>query len=163
MKIFRRVLIFLLIVLIVIQFFRPSKNVSAQTSSNDITLLHPIPGEVKSILNKACNDCHTNNTRYPWYFQIQPFAWWLEDHILEGKKELNFSEFASYRLRRQYHKMEEVIEQVEDNLMPIEEYTYLHKDAKLTQDEKGKIISWANAIMDTMKTKYPLDSLVKKK
>jgi thiamine pyrophosphate-dependent acetolactate synthase large subunit-like protein len=163
MKIVKKILVFLLIVLIIMQFFRPSKNVSAQTSSNDITLLHPIPGDVKSILSKACNDCHTNNTKYPWYAQIQPMAWWLEDHILEGKKELNFSEFALYRLRKQYKKMEEVVEQVEDNLMPLEEYAYVHGDSKLTADEKAKVIGWANGIMTSMKAKYPMDSLIAKK
>ena len=163
MKIIRGILIFLLIVLIVIQFFRPTKNVSAQTSSNDITLLYAIPGDVKNILSKACNDCHTNNTKYPWYSHIQPIAWWLEDHVEEGKKHLNFSEYASYRLRKQYHKMEEVEETVEDNVMPLESYTYVHTDAKLTKEEKQKLIDWSKAVRDTMEAKYPMDSLIAKK
>ena len=152
-----------MIAFIVIQFFRPEKNVSAQTSSNDITLLYPIPGDVKTILNKACNDCHSNNTKYPWYSQIQPVAWWLDDHVKEGKKHLNFSEYASYRLRKQYHKMEEVQETVEENFMPLESYTWVHKDAVLTKEEKDKIITWSRAIRDTMEAKYPMDSLVAKK
>jgi hypothetical protein len=163
MKIFKRILVFLLIVLIVIQFFRPKKNVSAQTSPNDITLLYPIPGDVKSILNKACDDCHSNNTRYPWYSQIQPIAWWLEDHIKEGKQHLNLSDFASYRLRKQYHKMEEVEEMVDENHMPLSSYTFIHTDAKLSKEEKDKLVAWSRAIRDTMEAKYPMDSLVAKK
>ena len=153
----------MLIVLIAIQFFRPSKNVSAQTSRNDITLLYPIPGDVKSILNRACYDCHSNNTTYPWYSHIQPVAWWLEDHIEEGKKELNFSEYAAYRLRRQYHKMEEVEEMVNDKKMPLESYTFIHTNANLSTEEKDKLIAWTKTIRDTMETKYPMDSLVNKK
>jgi hypothetical protein len=123
-------------------------------------LLYPIPGDVKTILVKACNDCHSNNTTYPWYSQIQPVAWWLDDHIQEGKKHLNISEFASYRLRKQYHKMEEVEEMLADGAMPLESYTYIHKDAKLTKEEKDKVIAWSKAIRDTMEAKYPMDSLV---
>ncbi|HEX8331236.1 MAG TPA: heme-binding domain-containing protein [Segetibacter sp.] len=163
MKIFRKVLLFLLVAFIVMQFFRPEKNLSGQTSRNDIMTLYPIPGDVKSILVKACNDCHSNNTTYPWYSNIQPVAWWLDDHIKEGKKHLNISEFASYSLRRQYHKMEEVEEMVEKKEMPLESYTYIHKDANLTEDERNKIIAWSVSIRDTMKAKYPMDSLVAKK
>ncbi len=160
MKILKKVLVLLLIAFIVIQFFRPDRNASAQTSPNDIMLLYPIPGDVKTILVKACNDCHSNNTTYPWYSQIQPVAWWLDDHIQEGKKHLNISEFASYRLRKQYHKMEEVEEMLADGAMPLESYTYIHKDAKLTKEEKDKVIAWSKAIRDTMEAKYPMDSLV---
>lgn len=163
MKIFKRVLIFLLIILIALQFFRPSKNISAQTSRNDISLLYPLPEEVKSILKKACNDCHSNNTTYPWYAHIQPVAWWLDVLFLEGKKELNFSEFGAYRLRRQYHKMEEVEEMVNDKKMPLESYTFIHTNANLTQQEKDRLITWSKAIRDTMEAKYPMDSLVAKK
>jgi hypothetical protein len=163
MKIFKKILVILLIAFIAIQFFRPERNVSAQTSRNDIMLLYPIPADVKPILVKACNDCHSNNTTYPWYSNIQPVAWWLDDHIKEGKKHLNISEFASYSLRRQYHKMEEVEEMVEKKEMPLESYTYIHKDADLTQEERNKVIAWSKAIRDTMEAKYPMDSLVKKK
>lgn len=163
MKILKKLLVFLLIAFVAIQFFRPQKNVSAQTSPNDFMLLYPIPGDVKTILVKACNDCHSNNTTYPWYSQIQPVAWWLDDHIKDGKKHWNTSEFASYSLRKQYHKMEEVVEMVKEGEMPLESYTYIHRDAKLTQDEKNKIINWAEAIKDTMEARYPMDSLVAKK
>jgi hypothetical protein len=163
MKMIKRILVFLLIVLIVLQFFRPEKNLSGQTSRNDIMTLYAIPADVKTILVKACNDCHSNNTTYPWYSNIQPVAWWLDDHIKDGKKHLNISEFASYSLRRQYHKMEEVEEMVEKKEMPLESYTYIHKDANLTQEERNKVIAWSKAIRDTMEAKYPMDSLVAKK
>ena len=163
MKIIKKIIVSLLIAFIVIKFFRPKKNVSAQTSSNDITLLYSIPADVKTILAKACNDCHSNNTKYPWYSQIQPVAWWLDDHVKEGKKHFNISEFASYRLRKQYHKMEEVEETVGEDVMPLPSYTWIHKDAVLTKEEREKIIAWSKAIRDTMEAKYPMDSLVAKR
>lgn len=86
------ILITLLVVLVVIQFFHPAKNISTVKSPNDIAVLHNVPANVSTILDKACNDCHSNNTRYPWYNNIQPVAWWLDNHVQEGKGELNFNE-----------------------------------------------------------------------
>jgi len=153
----------LLICLVIIQFIRPAKNTNTIDASKQITAVAAVPENVNVILKKACNDCHSNNTNYPWYSNIQPVYFWLNDHIKEGKREINFDEFASYRLRRQYHKMEELIEQVKEGEMPLSSYTLIHKDAKLTDAERTTLTSWAQGIMDSMKAKYPIDSLVKKK
>ena len=163
MKLWKKVLIGVFIVFILIQFIQPKRNVSAQTSSNDITLVHYVPGEVKTILNKACYDCHSNNTRYPWYANIQPVAWWLNDHIQEGKHELNFSEFASYSPRKQYRRLEQTADLVREGEMPLSSYTLIHTDAKLTEQEKQAIYSWTSVAMDSMKARYPIDSLLRKK
>ena len=160
MKIFKKILIVLLVVFIIIQFFRPKKNVQTTISSNDIVAHMAVPTNVQNILYKACYDCHSNNTTYPWYAEVQPAAWWLDDHIKEGKKELNFNEFASFRLRRQFHKLEEITEVVKSKEMPLESYTVIHSDADLTQEERETLISWAGATMETMRAKYPMDSLM---
>jgi hypothetical protein len=153
----------LLISFLVIQFFRPVKNVSAAPQAKALAAAYPLPEEVKQLLNTACNDCHSNNTVYPWYAHVQPVAWWLSGHIEEGKKELNFDEFNGYRPRRQYHKMEEVIELVKEGEMPLESYTWIHKKAQLTAEQKTQITTWAQSVMTAMQQKYPIDSLVKKK
>lgn len=163
MKILKKILIILLIGFIVIQFFRPTKNVSAQTSTNDITTLYAVPGDIKVILEKACNDCHSNNTKYPWYAEIQPVAWWLADHVEEGKAHLNFSEFASYNLRKQYHKLEETEEMIKEKHMPLDSYLWMHGDADLTTDERQKLAQWSVDIRKQMEAKYPIDSLIRKK
>lgn len=163
MKTWKKVLLGIVIVFILIQFIQPKKNLSAQTSRNDINLLYPVPGNVKTILSKACNDCHSNNTKYPWYSYAQPVAWWLDDHIKEGKAHLNFNEFASYSLRKQYHKLEEVEETVNEGEMPLNSYTVIHTDAKLSSQEKQVLIKWATSVRDTMKARYPIDSLERRK
>lgn len=162
-KILKYTGLFLLGVLVLIQFIHPKKNKSEGPQPNYIGNNFSIPDDVKSILAKACNDCHSNNTRYPWYSKIQPVHWWLDKHIKEGKKGVNFDEYTSKRLRYQYHKMEEVIEQLKDGKMPLNSYTWTHKDARLSADEKTKIIDWANSVMDTLKARYPIDSLIRKK
>jgi hypothetical protein len=156
----KKILIGLLIVLIAIQFFRPKKNISTTTSANDITTLYATPTDVQNILGKACYDCHSNNTRYPWYAEVQPVAWWLNDHIEEGKHELNFSEFGTYRLRKQFKRLDGTIELVKKGAMPLKSYTLIHTDAKLTDQEKESLFKWASGIMDTMRAKYPADSLI---
>ena len=87
----------------------------------------------------------------------------MHHHVNEGKKELNFDEYTNRNLRFQYHKMEEVVEMIKENEMPLDSYTWIHKDAKLTDEEKSTLVNWADGIRDTMKSKYPLDSLIRKK
>lgn len=162
MRFLRRLLVVLLIVFIVIQFFRPKKNIAEGPQPNNIASVYPVPDHVKGILAKACYDCHSNNTKYPWYNNIQPVAWWLADHVDEGKRELNFDEFASYSLRKQYKKLEEVNGQVKEGEMPLKSYTLIHTDAKLTEDEKRTLAEWVESTRSTMEAKYPMDSLVRK-
>lgn len=161
-KFFKWFLILILIIFIAIQFFRPLKNKSEGISKNDITTLYSVPDSIMSILKVACYDCHSNNTVYPWYAEIQPVAWWLNNHIVDGKKRLNYSEFAKYRIRKQYIKFEETEKLVKENFMPLPSYTWIHKDAILTERQKLAIISWSSAIRDSIKAHYTPDSLIRK-
>jgi hypothetical protein len=161
-KIFKRILIALLIIFIAIQFIRPAKNRSEGISANDISTKYPVPDSVQAILKVACYDCHSNNTRYPWYSEIQPVAWWLNNHIKDGKRGLNFSEFTSYRIKKQFHRLDDINKQVKKNEMPLSSYTLIHTDAKLTEGQKLAIAAWATSIRDSIKAHYPPDSLVKK-
>ncbi|MER3499598.1 MAG: cytochrome C [Chitinophagaceae bacterium] len=155
----KKLLLLFLIALIVIQFFHPKRNISLASQPNNIATAHTVPAEVKTILDKACLDCHSNNTRYRWYFKIQPLNWWLTNHISEGKKGLNFDEYTHRPLRYQYHKLEKIAEQVSDGEMPLSSYTWTHKDARLTAAEKKTLIDWTTQLRNEMKAKYPKDSL----
>lgn len=146
----KKILLLLLLALVIIQFIHPAKNKAAGTHVSYIGAVYAVPDDVKAILAKACNDCHTNNTVYPWYTRIQPVDWWMDKHIKDGKRHLNFDEYTNRSLRYQYHKMEEIAEQVQKNEMPLESYTWMHKNAKLTEKEKKKLIDWANGIRASM-------------
>ena len=159
----KKILIALLIVLIVIQFFRPSGNIDKGVQANNIETRHAVPADVKNILHRACFDCHSNNTKYPWYSKMQPVAWWLAAHIEDGKKELNFDEFSNRPLRYQYHKLEETEEQVKEGSMPLPSYTIIHKDAILTDAEKKALYDWVADTKAKMEATYPMDSLIRKK
>jgi hypothetical protein len=162
MKIFKRILFILSVIFIIIQFNRPARNIGEIKPVNEITAAFAVPSDLQHILRTSCYDCHSNNTRYPWYVNIQPFGWFMESHIKEGKGKMNFSEFATYPLRRQYNKFNDIIENVSDGEMPLPSYLLIHTDAKLSDAQKKKLIDWANAMRDSMQTKYPADSLQSK-
>ena len=159
----KKILVFLLIILIVIQFIRPQKNIHPGPQPADISTLYPVPKDVDSLLAVACKDCHTNNTRYPWYNNIQPVAWFLANHVKDGTRSFNLNEFATYPVARQYDKIEEIKKQIDKGDMPLSSYTLIHRDAKLTDAEKNTIITWSENIRKDMEAKYPKDSLIRKK
>jgi len=162
-KILKVFLVIILIAFILIQFIRPTKNAGEEVAQNQITATHQIPDNVQQILKVSCYDCHSNTTYYPWYSKIQPVAWFLDDHIMEGKRELNFSTFTTYPAWRQYKKLKEIGKEVKEGEMPMFSYTLLHRDAVLNVDQKLSIQSWVINSMKEMEARYPADSLVKPK
>ena len=144
------------------QFICPAKNKTQGVNNNDISKIYAVPAGVETILKISCYDCHTNNIVYPWYAQVQPAGWWLDEHIKDGKKNLNFSEFKTYTIRRRYRKLEEINELVKYGEMPLDEYLWIHKNAKLNEQQKLVLANWVTTIRDTIKANYPADSLVKK-
>ena len=100
------------------------------------------PEDVKVILKNACFDCHSDYTRYPWYNAITPLNYWLADHVDHGKGELNFSNWEEYSLKRKDHKLEEVMDLVKKKEMPLESYTWTHKDAILSDEQIEKVMAW---------------------
>ena len=150
MKLYKKILLALLIVFIAIQFIQPAQNISGQVLPADITKTVTIPDNVLNIFKNACYDCHSNNTRYPWYVNIQPMGWMMVKHIRDGKAELNFSEFGSYTSRRQISKLKGIANQIKDDEMPLSSYTIMHTDAKLSPENKKLIIDWASNTKDSL-------------
>ncbi len=153
MKLAKKILIVIVIALIAIQFFRPDRNIDSQASSSDISGVFSTPDPVKVILQNACYDCHSNNTRYPWYINIQPAGWWMTGHIEEAKDNLNFSEFGGYTPRKQISKLEGVAGVIEKDIMPLKSYKMMHKSARLSADEKNLVIGWARQAADSISVK----------
>jgi hypothetical protein len=158
-KIFRICLEVLTVALIVIQFFRPERNVSGTQSPSMMSNQIAMTDEIRMILQLACLDCHSNNTRCPWYAEIQPVGWWLAGHIREGRKELNFDDFGSYRPRRKFSKLRQIEEQITEGEMPLPSYTIIHKDAILSNEKKELLIAWTKELRDSLSARYPPDSL----
>lgn len=158
-KIIRITLIFLLAALILIQFIRPPKNISEGIAISDITTKYSIPDDVQHILKASCYDCHSNNTRYPWYWEIQPVMWFMNGHIEDAKKELNFSTFAAYKIGKQYKSFDNINKEVKSGDMPINSYTLIHRVAILNDTQKLAIANWTAVLRKEIENHYPPDSL----
>jgi hypothetical protein len=127
----------------VAQAVRPFSNHGAVAGPNHISAKAPVPADVENILQRACYDCHSNATTYPWYANLQPVGWWLERHVRDGKRHLNFSEFASYSAKRATRKLEETVDLVRKHQMPLDSYTWMHHDARLSDAEIKTLADWA--------------------
>lgn len=140
-KVIKIVLVLALIALVAIQFIRPEKNNEGYKSVALFeTETKPSP-KVASILKENCYDCHSNQTQYPWYSEIAPASLWLADHIEEGKEHFNMSAWENYTVKKKEHKLEELIEMVEDDEMPLQSYTIIH--GNLSDDDKKLLLQWA--------------------
>lgn len=129
-----------------IQFIPTIRNQSNVVLETDFSKTFDVPYNIQNLIKNSCYDCHSNNTNYPWYNKIQPASWLLENHIQEGKKELNFSEFGSYSKRRQKSKLKSIKSQIEKNEMPLSSYTFIHRDVKLSENDKELIYNWLNEL-----------------
>ena len=136
--------------LIVIQFFPITLNESDTVPQSDFMKVNQVPATIKNRLQVSCYDCHSNNTNYPWYSKIQPAAWYLKDHIQEGKDELNFNEWATYSDRRKNSKLRSIISQIEEDKMPLDSYILIHRDAILSDEDKRMIIDYMTALKDSL-------------
>ena len=143
----------LMIVFIAIQFIQPLHNISGQVLPTDIMKTVNVPDDVLTIIKNACYDCHSNNTRYPWYVSIQPVGWLMANHIKMGKENLNFSDFGTYSPRKQTNKLRSVVTSIKDGTMPLPSYKIMHSSATLSVEDKMVIINWAVKSKDNLMIK----------
>lgn len=144
-KLVRNILLGLLSILIILQFFQIDKTNPTAPESEDLLSVTNPPEEVATLLKTVCYDCHSYQTQYPWYAYIQPMGWWLKDHIEEGREDLNFSKWTSYPADRAAHKMEEAAEEVAEGHMPLPSYTWAHADARLSDEQRNRMVAWFEA------------------
>ena len=138
---------------VAIQFIQPAHNKSDKVLPTDIINTVAVPNQVLNLLQNSCYDCHSNNTQYPWYSFIQPGAWWMASHIRKGKENINFSEFGAYSNRKQQSKLQAIANSIKDQTMPISSYTFLHKKAKLSGDDKAVLNDWIKTSKDSLSIK----------
>ena len=153
MKILKKILIALLVILVVAQFFGPEKNEGTMASTDAFYAETNPPSEVKHILEVACIDCHSDVTTYPWYNSITPVNYWLASHVKDGKRHFNISNWEGTPTKRKDNKFEELIEMVEEKDMPLPSYTWTHTDARLSDAQIKAVVDWAKMV----RLKYSLE------
>jgi hypothetical protein len=146
MKTKYKILLALLVLLVLIQFIKvDTTNPPVDKTKDFITLKNP-PQPMAHMLKASCYDCHSNETTYPWYTSVAPFSWWIKDHIDEGRRKLNFSEYGDLPAKRAKHKLDESYEMIAEGEMPMTSYTLLHRDAALSDTQKQELLAWLQSI-----------------
>lgn len=147
----KKILLSLAALFLVAQFIRPAKNVSTTPPGKDdfIVRLAP-PPDVKAMLQNACYDCHSDNTRYPWYAEIQPAGWWLKQHVDDGNREFSFSGFGAYSAKKQAKRLSALIDVIGDRSMPLKSYTWIHRDAIFTDAQIKTLTMWLEAAQEKL-------------
>ena len=147
MKWWTWVLLVLAAAAVVIQFARPPRTNPPVDPAQTLAATVTVPADVQAILDRSCNDCHSNRTVWPWYSHIAPISWRLSEHVKDGRKELNFSEFGTYTAKRRAHKLEELCHEVRDKKMPLKDYLLLHPEAKLSDDDRTRLCEWTEELL----------------
>ena len=154
-KAIKIIVILLALAFIAIQFVRPDRANPPEDQAQTIEASMNVPEDVRIILGRSCADCHSNRTVYPWYSNVSPFSWFLADHIRDGRRELNISEWNTYEKRKKIRKLDEICQQVEDGEMPLPSYLWIHWDAKMKPGEAQTLCNWANAERDRLENAPP--------
>ena len=135
-------------IIALIQFIRIDTVNPEVVPEKDFLNVTQAPPEIANILTTSCYDCHSNQTKYPWYAQIAPGSWFMKKHINEGREHLNFSTWTDYTADKQISKKEKIVEEVEESEMPLTSYTLIHSDAKLTDASRLALIDWFKQLGD---------------
>ena len=135
----------LVVLFLGLQLIRPAKTNPAVDESRHLLRQVEVPAEVAGALDRSCFDCHSNQTRWPWYSHVAPVSWFVIDHVNHGRQHLNFSDWAQYSVRDRAKFFEGIRESVEENAMPLSSYTLIHKEAVLSDADKKRIGDWAAA------------------
>ena len=142
----KKILIALVVLFVIIQFFRIEKNNPASAIEADFIEIYQSPAEVTAILKTSCYDCHSNQVNYPWYTNIAPVSWFVKDHVNEAREYFNFSEWSAMTTKRQDHILEECSEEVEEGKMPLTSYLLMHSEADLSHDKKETLEHYFNSL-----------------
>jgi hypothetical protein len=143
-KVLKVIVILIAVCLIVLQFFQIDRAAVPVIPTQTLKAAVNVPPDVSQMLVRSCNDCHSDQTQYPWYSYFQPVGWFVKGHIEDGKKELNFSKFNTYEPKKKVRKLEEICEMVQDGSMPLPSYTWIHRSAVLTNSDAQALCDWVD-------------------
>jgi hypothetical protein len=145
LKITKFLIIALVVLFLGLQFVRPARTNPAVDPTLTIEAHTQMTPPAKDILNRACSDCHSNKTEWPWYTNVAPLSWWIADHVNQGRQLMNLSEWAKLDKDRQSKKLQQMCDEVTDGGMPLPSYLPMHPKAKLSEQDKKSLCDWAEA------------------
>lgn len=126
-------------IVVAIQFFGP------RPTNPPVRVEISAPDSVRTLLHRACYNCHSNETQWPWYSRVAPVSWFVVGHVNEGRGDLNFTEWPVLDIEEQNEAYGDIRRQIEKHKMPLRSYTWMHPEARLTDEERATIIAWARS------------------
>ncbi|WP_372932544.1 heme-binding domain-containing protein [Mariniphaga sediminis] len=150
-KILRIVIILFITALVVIQFFQPEKNQGEMTGDH-LFEVTDVPEDIKTLLKTSCLDCHSNQTKYRWYNHIAPASWLVNSHVVNGKEELNLSEWGNMDVLDKISALDKMCEEVEDGEMPLKSYKLMYPGARLSEEQKALLCEWTGKLSEELLT-----------
>ena len=151
-KFLKIIALFLFVGFIAIQFYRPARENLPIIPEQTLEATTQVPENIQQTFKRSCNDCHTNNTDWRWYSNIAPVSWQMIDHVKDGRRNLNFSVWGTYETRRKRKKLDEICEQITSKEMPLDQYIWIHWQAKLSDEEIKSICDWTAQESDRLAT-----------
>ncbi|HOU02958.1 MAG: hypothetical protein GT600_11215 [Bacteroidales bacterium] len=148
MKKIKIILVVLIVLFIIIQFIPAGIPRNKPEDEKSIAKSSLVTGQVLNQLKKSCFDCHSDQTKLPWYAKIAPSSWLLSGHINEGKSHLNFSEWEDYSRREKIGLLEAIKDEVESGNMPLKSYLLIHRDARLDSEKISLLSKWTSETSD---------------
>lgn len=145
-KVIRLILLVIVLVFVIMQFIPVDRSVPAVDENADFLVLTEAPESIRLLMSTACYDCHSYQSRYPWYSNIAPVSFWLQGHIDDAREHLNFSLWSGYDAGKRDHKLEEMVEEVGEGEMPLNSYLWGHPEARLTDAQRKALTDWFEEI-----------------
>jgi hypothetical protein len=137
-------------VIIIVQLIPSGRPEVIENNASDLVLNHHIPDSVTQVLRNACYDCHSNETKYPWYAYVAPVSWLVSRDTRMGREHLNFSDWEKYSKMDKAKQLSEIAEEVEDGTMPMPIYVLMHPEAKLTKAQREMLMEWSDEFAESL-------------
>ena len=142
----KKIILVVVAILVIIQFIPALPDDYEPNVGQTFTEVNEVPIKVEAILTSACYDCHSHQSKWPWYSYVAPFSFWIGDHVQEGRKHLDFSQWANYSPKKADHKLEEIVEELTEGEMPLDSYTWVHSEAQLSESQKTLLVDYVNSL-----------------
>jgi hypothetical protein len=142
MRVLRWILIVGVVCFLAAQFYRPARTNPASDPSQAIESHLPVTPEVTATFDRSCNDCHSNKTRWPWYSNVAPVSWFVIDHVDDGRRHLNFSDWGRYNAREVDNLLQRICGEVKAGGMPLSSYTPMHPGSKISSEDVKTLCDW---------------------
>jgi hypothetical protein len=141
----KRIGIVVLVLLVAIQLIPVAKTNPATDTTKTLLAGNNVPAEVSEIFQRSCQDCHSNRTTWPWYSHVAPVSWVVASDVNGGRRHLNLDEWGSYSLEQKQSRLTKICEELKSGDMPDSKYLWIHRNAKLTDQQRTTLCDWPEA------------------